>query len=183
MTRTLFAAAVAVVLIGSAVAAELKSGPQPGDKVPGPFAPLNVNGKSAGEKHCLFCENGNNPVAMIFARTPDCPQTQKLLKKIDEATAANEKCSMGSFVVFCTDEEKVEEKLKELAKKEGYKKLVLSVDTPAGPSKYAVAKDADLTVVLYTERAVKANHTFKKGEIKDADIDSIVADVSKITAK
>ncbi len=180
MVRSLFAAAVAVTLVGFATAAELKSGPQPGEKVPGPFAPLNVNGDSAGKKHCLYCENGANPVVMIFARTPDCPGTQKLLKAVDEATAAHSKCKMGSFVVFCTDEEKAEAKLKELAKKEGYKKLVLSIDTPAGPSKYNVAKDADLTVVLYTDRVSKANYTFEKGKITEKDIEAIIKDVSKI---
>jgi hypothetical protein len=180
MIRTLFAAAVAVTLVGFATAAELKSGPQPGEKVPGPFAPLNINGKSAGEKHCLFCDNGANPVVMIFARTPDCPGTQKLLKAVDAATAAHSDCKMGSFVVFCTDEEKAEAKLKAMAEKEGYKKLVLSLDTPAGPSKYNVAKDADLTVVLYTERTSKANYTFEKGKITEKDIEAIVKDVSKI---
>ncbi len=43
----------AALLLGSALAAPpLKSGPQPGDNVPGPFHVLNVNGPSAGEKNC-----------------------------------------------------------------------------------------------------------------------------------
>jgi hypothetical protein len=33
-------------------AASLKSGPQPGDMIPGPFHPLNVTGPNAGEKTC-----------------------------------------------------------------------------------------------------------------------------------
>jgi hypothetical protein len=42
-----------VLLAGSLVAAEaLKSGPQPGQNVPGPFNPLNVTGKNAGTKTC-----------------------------------------------------------------------------------------------------------------------------------
>lgn len=42
-----------VLLAGSLVAEEtLKSGPQPGDRVPGPFNPLNVTGDNAGEKTC-----------------------------------------------------------------------------------------------------------------------------------
>ena len=31
----------------------LKSGPQPGQKVPGPFNPLHANGPNKGEKLCL----------------------------------------------------------------------------------------------------------------------------------
>jgi hypothetical protein len=42
-----------LLLVGSMVAAEtLKSGPQVGEKVPGPFNPLNVNGSAAGQKVC-----------------------------------------------------------------------------------------------------------------------------------
>jgi len=42
-----------VLLVGSVIAAEtLKSGPQPGDMIPGPFNPLNVTGGNAGQKVC-----------------------------------------------------------------------------------------------------------------------------------
>jgi hypothetical protein len=42
------------LLVGSVLAAEtLKSGPQTGEKIPGPFSPLNVTGEDAGEKRCL----------------------------------------------------------------------------------------------------------------------------------
>src|SRR5436190_1890321 len=76
----------------------VKSGPQVGEKVPGPFHPLNVTGAYAGQKHCLYCECGPAPVAMIFAREVS-PGLTKLIKKIDAETAANKKAAMGSFVV------------------------------------------------------------------------------------
>ncbi len=180
MIRKLFASAAAVALVaGFASAAEIKSGPQTGEEVPGPFTPLNITGKMAGQKHCLYCENGKSPVIMVFARTNDAA-TQKLLKKIDEVTAKNSDCEMGSFVVFCSDDSALEADLKKLNDKENFKKLVLSIDSPAGPSKYKVSKDADVTIVLYTNREVKANHAFKKGELKDADIEKVLADVTKI---
>ena len=65
--RTLFSAAVAVVLVagvGAAEKAAVKSGPQVGEDLAGPFHPLNINGKSAGKKNCLYCENGQSPVAI-----------------------------------------------------------------------------------------------------------------------
>jgi hypothetical protein len=43
-----------------------------------------------------------------------------------------------------------------------------------------VAKEADITVVLYVDRTVKANRAFKKGEMKEKDVDAIIADLSKI---
>jgi hypothetical protein len=117
---------------------------------------------------------------MIFAREVSDNLTS-LVKKLDSETAKHSDCKMGSFVVFCTGEnEKLETQLKELAKKEGLKKIVLSIDNPSGPANYEVAKDADVTVVLYHKHSVKANHAFKKGELNDKAIDKIVADVTKI---
>jgi len=178
MIRT---AAIALVLFASsAFAAEpVKSGPQVGEKVPGPFHPLNINGEMAGKKHCLFCQNGQNPVAMIFARSTD-DATIDLIKKIEEATAKNSKSSMGSFVVFLSDDKDLEGKLKTVAEKTGLKNCVLSIDNPAGPKGYNVNEKADVTVVLYSERNVKANHSFAKGELNSKAIEAVVADVSKI---
>jgi hypothetical protein len=181
MKSKLFAAGTVVALVaGLAAAAELKSGPQVGDKIRAPFYPLNINGPTPGKKECLVCRNGDKPVVMVFARSADDKTLQALIKKIDEATAKNSDCEMGSFVVVLTDDDGTEQKLTDLAKKESYKKVVLSIDNPAGPKEYSVAKDADVTVVLYTDRQVKANYAFKKGELKDKDVDSIVKDVAKI---
>jgi hypothetical protein len=123
--------------------------------------------------------NGANPVAMIFAREIT-PGLTSLVKKLDDATANNRSCKMGSFVTFCSDDESLEQKLKDLAKTEGLKQIVLTIDNPSGPSGYNVNKEADITVVLYTKRTVKANYAFKKGEMKDKDIEAIVNDVAKI---
>jgi len=181
MKFRLFAAAlVAAVLVLPTTAADaVKSGPQAGEKVPGPFHPVNVTGEHKGEKFCLFCVNGENPVAMIFAREGS-PELAKLVKKIDEATAKNKEKSMGSFVVFLSDKEGLDKELASMAEKEKIKSTVLSIDNPAGPKNYNVAKEADVTVVLYVDRKVKANHTFKKGELKEKNIDEILADLPKI---
>jgi hypothetical protein len=174
------ACAAALVLVAGVSAGEnVKSGPQVGETVPGPFQPLNINGKAAGQKNCLYCANGTNPVAMVFARS-NSPEVTALIKKLDACTAKHSDAKMGSFVVYLSDSEKLAAELKDLAKKEELKKIVLSIDNPPGPKPYKVAKDADVTVVLYTDHTVKANHSFKKGELKDKDIEKIVADVSKI---
>jgi hypothetical protein len=177
-----FAAGLTVALLATAVIAAdpaIKSGPQVNEKLAGPFHPLNITGAKAGEKNCLYCENGNNPVAMIFARETS-PALTKLIKKIDEATAKNKAAEMGSFVVFCSDKDGLDKELAGMAKENGIKSCVLAIDNPAGPKGYNVEKDADVTVVLYTERTVKANYAFKKGQLNDKAIDTIVADISKI---
>ena len=157
----------------------LTSGPQVGKSVPGLFEPLNVTGASAGTKNCLFCQNGSHPVAMIFARETS-PQLTSLIAKIDACTTKHGAQKMGSFVVFLSDSKKLEDELKKLAEKENIKECVLSIYDPAGPKMYKVSKDADITVVLYTKQTVKANYAFRKGELKDKDIEAILADMSKI---
>src|SRR5207244_2783974 len=139
-----------VLFSGVAVAekAAVTSGPQVGEELAGPFHPLNINGKQAGKKHCLYCENGSNPVAMVFAREPS-EELTKLIKKLDGCCDKNSECKLGSFVVFCSDNEDLEPKLKKLAKDSELKKVVLSIDLPKGPEKYNVSKDADITVILY----------------------------------
>jgi hypothetical protein len=169
-----------LMLAGVVFAAEtLKSGPQINEEVPGPFHPLNVTGPQAGQKFCLYCCNGNNPVAMVFAREVT-PPVKKLIKKLDTCTEKHSDCKMGSFVVFLSDKEGLEKELKALADKEELKKIVLSIDNPAGPENYNVSKDASVTVVLYTKHVVKANYAFKKDELKDKDIEKIAKDVKKI---
>src|ERR1700732_1068513 len=93
-------AAVAVMLMahGAQAQAPLKSGPQVGKEVPGPFHPMNVTGEQAGKKNCLYCANGPSPVAVVFARSVT-PQVAMLLQKLDEATQKNDKAGMGSFAV------------------------------------------------------------------------------------
>ncbi len=103
-----------------------------------------------------------------------------LVKKLDEATDKHSDCRMGSFVVFCSDDEGLKKNLEALAKKQKLEHIVLSIDNPAGPEDYKIAKDADVTVVLYVKQKVKANYAFKKGELKEKDVEKIVSEVSKI---
>jgi hypothetical protein len=181
MKKNLIACAALVVFVGGLIAADaVKSGPQVGEKVPGPFHPLNINGDKAGKKNCLFCSNGDNPVAMIFAKG-DSEQLNNLIKKIDACTAKNSEASMGSFVVFCSDDKNLEDTLKKVVKDIDLKHTVLAIDNPAGPDQYEVSKDAEVTVVLYRERVVKANFSYAKAaELSDKEITKILGDVSKI---
>src|SRR5688572_23650825 len=116
---------------------------------------------------------------MIFAREVSDSLTS-LVKKIDAETAKNKSAKMGSFVVFLSDDEKLSDKLKTLATKEGIKTTVLAVDNPAGPNGYDVAKGADVTVVLYSKQKVVVNHSFKKGELNAKAIETIVSEIPQI---
>lgn len=178
----LAAVAAIALLAGTALAEKkaekLKSGPQVGEKLAGPFYPLNINGEKAGQKHCLYCQNGDKPVAMIFARQIS-PALTTLIKKVDAVNEKNKE-QMGSFVVFLGEQEDLEKDLKKLAEESGLKNIVLSIDNPAGPKGYNVSKDADITVVLYVERTCKVNHAYAKGGLNEKDVEGIVAELPTI---
>ncbi len=180
MMRNVLSTAVVIALGSFVFAAEFKSGPQTGEKVPGPFHPLNINGDSAGKKACLYCQAGDDPTVAIFARNANDPVLQKLIVALDEATVKYSKAELNSFVVFCSSEEKLEAKLKDLAEKSKLKKLILALEADAGPEKYNISKDADVTILLYKERTVAANFTFEKGKLSEKDVATVLADVTKL---
>jgi hypothetical protein len=179
----ILALAIALLIGSVTLAAEpYKSGLQPGEKLTNIFEPVNVTGPFAGEQHCLVCEMGLNPVAMVFAREVNEPLV-KLLAKLDQATEKNRDVQLGSFVVFLSEKEGLKEQLEDVAKKQGLKQIILSTYDPAGPEDFNVAKDSDVTVVLYRQHLVKANHAFRKGELNEQAVEKIVGDLPKIVGE
>jgi hypothetical protein len=179
------ALAAAGLIAGAALAGELKSGPQPGEQVPGPFHVLNAcnaeKPEANGSKSCLYCQHADKAVAMLFVREVT-PEVTALLKKIDSQVAKSGG-KMGAFVVYLTEDEKqAATSLKALAEKENLKHVSLAVDGTAGPAAYKVARDAAVTVVLYKVFEVKANHAYKKGEFTAAAVEAVVKDLPKISA-
>jgi hypothetical protein len=157
----------------------VRSSLQVGEKIIATFEPLNVTGPHAGEPHCLVCENGLNPVAMVFAREPSEP-LWRLLVRLDAATAKHQDAQMGSFAVFLSDRDDLAPQLSQAASRHGLKHLLLSIDSPTGPDGFRVATEADVTVVLYHKYDVLANHAFRQGQLNDKAIQQILDDLPKI---
>jgi hypothetical protein len=114
---------------------------------------------------------------VVFTRKIDDSLTS-LVKKLDKASQDK---SIRSFVVVMSDDESVEDQLKKLAEKNGLKKTVLTKDNPAGPPAYHVAKDAEVTVILYNKRKVEANHAYRAGAFNAKAVDTVVSDLGKIS--
>jgi hypothetical protein len=182
MLKKLVLTGVAAALAVSCVLAlePITAGPQKGDKVPGPFHPLNINGEAAGKKSCLFCRFGEDPVAMVFARSAS-PEVTALVKKLDAEIGKNKE--FNACAIFCSDESGLQGKLEECVKKNEIKNVVLAIDNPAGPEEYKIAKDADVVVLLYVGRKVVANHAFRKGDFNEKAVEKVLADVPTITKK
>lgn len=181
MRRILSVAFVASAMFaGALIAAELKSGLQPGDAPPA-YNVKDATGPNEGKSLCYRCKYGARPVVNIFAREMT-PEVVALVKEIDGVVGKNEDKKMAAFVTLLTnDPDKDEAKLKEIAKKEGLKNVPLTVfDGVAGPEGYKIAEKADLTVTMWVESKVQASHAFAKGEYKKDSAKAIVADTKKI---
>src|ERR1700682_6501751 len=110
---------------------------------------------------------------MIFARDISDPLTS-LVKKMDEATGQHQDAHMGSFIVFCSDNDDLEKQLKTFGAKEDLKNLIVTLwDDTTCPTKYKVPKEAEVTVVLYKQGTVQANYAFPKGELNDQSIEQV----------
>jgi hypothetical protein len=118
-------------------------------------------------------------VVCVFARETSEPLAS-LVKSLDAEIAKNE--SLKSFVVVLTDDaDKTSGTLKELAHQCGVKNIPLTlVESPSGPPSYKIAKDADITVMMWRGREVKVNHAYTKGGMTEADAKTIVSELPKI---
>ena len=102
-----------------------------------------------------------------------------LVKKLDAEGAHG----LKSFVVYLSDDEKLPEELKSYAAKIGLKNTILAVDNVTGPQSWTIAKEADVTVVLYNKRNVEANHAFADGKFDAKGVAKVLADLPKILPK
>ena len=103
-----------------------------------------------------------------------------LVKQLDAATADKK---IKSFVIFLNDDEGLPEQVKTLAKTENIKNTVFAVDNPAGPGEYKIAKEAEITVLLYNKHKVEVNHAFRKSEFTPQAVAKVVEDLDKIAKK
>jgi hypothetical protein len=117
-------------------------------------------------------------VVCVIARSTSESLTS-LVKQIDKKIAENKK--LKSFVVILTDDaSKTSDQLKSLAKDANVKSIPLTlIDNLDGPSVYQIAKDAEVTVMMWEGTKVKVNHAYK-GKVTDKEVNAIVADIPKI---
>jgi hypothetical protein len=117
-------------------------------------------------------------VVCVFARKTSEPLAS-LVKQIDAKIGENGE--LKSFVVLIPKKGEVPaEGLRKLAEKAGIRHVPLTIgESPDGPPDYEIAKDADVTVLMWNEQKVKVNRAFK-GELTDADVRTIVADIPKL---
>jgi hypothetical protein len=175
---TLFAA-ICLFHIGARAAdpPAVKSGPEVGKDLPGPFRPYNVTGKEAGNYHCVICPQGLDPLVLVFVRNSglgkEADQNSKLLQLLADlnSVATKEvKARVSVAAVFLFDDLKDVVKNDELRK--GYVEklsafqtdkindVTLCLESAEGPKAYGLNPDAKVTILVCSKLRVLANFAY-----------------------
>jgi hypothetical protein len=203
IAAVLFLALICPLLAGE----QIKSGPQPGALLPGPFDPLNLNGEKKGRRHCLVCEYALHPVVLVFARDSGEGKdtgVNDLLKKLETAVQKYQKPDLKAIVVFLSKDAKssatdakvedpgdlVQEAVARDAliarltpRIESLKSVVVGLYPAEGPKGYNINQKADVTVLFYLRHKVLANWAFAEGGFKQEDVEAILKKVDETVAK
>lgn len=114
----------------------------------------------------------------IFARATD-DALASLVKEIDKLVAEKKDKQLSAVVNIIgdpTDENKA--KIKEFGEKHSLKNVPLTVTKEVDGFK--ISDEAEVTVMHYKDKKVKANYAVGKGGLDKKTIDAIVAGVPKI---
>ena len=109
-----------------------------------------------------------------------------LVKKIEQRVeAASSKAArpLGTYVIFVDNSEGLDQQLRALAVKESLKRVSIGICVP--PADYAVASEAEVTVVIYNvarrgQQQVTANFALRRGELDEARTDAIVNAIAAV---
>jgi hypothetical protein len=186
LLKTSVAGVTVLGLLSYAVAAELKSGKQPGDDI-GPFyvvkcAGAEEDGVKLGANLCYRCRYGGRPMVMVFSRSSD-NKISGLVKKLDAVVAKNSDDKLAAFVNLLGDNrDALEAHAKELGKqaKAASVPIVVPDEYEDGPADYGINPKAEVTVILAVNGKVVANHAYGPGQLNEKAVHEILSDVPKI---
>lgn len=162
--------------------ATLKSGLQPGAKTYA-FNVDDVTGPRSGNSLCYACAFGKHSVINIQTKKID-DELVALLKELDLLVAPAGKIkgdSKHAFLVYLTEDPDVAAKeLKAVAKKAKLKNIPLTIyDELTGPRPYKLSKDAEITVMMWKDTKVTANHAFAAGGLEKEDVKVVLESAKK----
>ena len=146
---------------------------------PGPYSFLVATGPQRGQQTCYICEQDRKPTAVVFARRLSAP-LGKLLAKLDAETAARPESGFKAWMTQLADTADLDA-LAKWAQKQGLKAVAVGAFEDAdGPPAYKLAKDADVTVLLFVDRKVVANFAFRAGELTDERVAEVADALPKL---
>jgi hypothetical protein len=143
-----------------------------------------VTGPQRGQSYCYICETADKPAVIVFARRLTAP-LGKLVRLLDKKVTEHNKTGLRGWVTFLAeDTTDFEGQVVKWGKKHAIANLPLAVFTDAvGPPSYRLARDADVTVLLFVKQKVVANFAFRAGELSDSGIGEVLKALPKIVGK
>ena len=158
----------------------LVSGPQIGERVVS-FKVKDCTGPQMGGTLCYQCAYGDRPVVAIFTRRLG-DDVISLAKQIDTTVAKRSDQKMAAFVIYLSDNpDTAAPALRKIAETSKLSKTPLTVfPTRVGPAGYAIAPDADITVLMWVDQKVTANRAFGSETLSESDIKLIIEDSTKL---
>jgi hypothetical protein len=182
---TVLTALAVLALTTQVPAEEIKSGLEPGKAI-GAFnvtkcAGAEEDGVKVGDNLCYRCKNGARPQVMVFTRSANDKNVQKLIQELDKAVAENSDKQLRAFVnVLGEDKEELSSSAKELAQATKAKNVpfVVPNEFENGPDDYGLNSEAEVTIIVANKSKVTATHAAKAA--KDLKVDAVLADVKKL---
>jgi len=181
-----FAWAVLLSLGAVASAAEMKSGPQPGDKVDAfdvtKLAGAGNDNVQVNDKLCYRCLYGERPVVMVFTRQLDL-ELANLITALDKEVGENGEKKLASFVnLLGPNPDHLKQGADAIVSTLNVKNIpiVMPEDNNKGPESYKLNPKAAVTVLIYRDSTVKANYALAPGKLDKDIIEKILKDTKKM---
>ncbi|HEX4146768.1 MAG TPA: hypothetical protein VHY91_24945 [Pirellulales bacterium] len=179
--------AVALLLPCAVVAAaELKSGPQPGDKVEAfdvtKLAGAGNDNVQVNDKLCYRCLYGERPVVMVFTSQLDL-ELANLITALDKTVGENGDKKLASFVnLMGPNTDMLRQGAEAIVSTLNVKNIpiVMPEDPNKGPESYKLNPNVAVTVLIYRDSKVRANYAIAPGKLDKHTIDKIVKDTKKM---
>lgn len=146
---------------------------------PGPYSFLVATGPERGQQTCFICAQDEKPTAVVFARSLT-PQLGKLLAKFDTEMPKKKDAGFKAWMTLQADTADLDG-LAKWSQSQGLKAVPVGTFEDAdGPPAYKLAKDADVTVMLFVKKKVVANFAFRGGELTDEQVKEIEKALPKL---
>jgi hypothetical protein len=173
---------VGLAFVAGPLAADDKK-PEDKTDLPGAFHPYNVTGPNEGKFHCIVCDHGLFPGALVFIRgTEPTKEVLDLLKGLNSLAQNHKKARFAILAVFLdpdlstsltgdnkTDDRRQEiaDKLRPIQKQEGYDHAIFALEAEKHLKEYKLGEKDAVTVVLFSKLKVVERFAFEKLEDKD----------------
>jgi hypothetical protein len=156
----------------------------PAGQRPGPYTFLVATGPQRGQLTCYVCETADKPAVVVFARSMSDP-LGKLVQQLDKSVADHKAKDLRAWVTFLHDDQAaLDPKVERWGKQHAVRNVPLGVfEDVDGPPSYRLARDADVTVLMYVNQKVVANFAFRAGELTDAKVNEVVQALPRIVGK